>query len=66
MPCLDRPMLRDEAENCRQMALSFLGKREASILLRIAKEFDDLAGRSAEPSAWNAPSSGDCLPASGH
>jgi hypothetical protein len=43
---MTRPELRDEAEQCRQRALSYLGKPEAPFLLRVAREFDRLA---AEP-----------------
>ena len=39
------PALTEEAENCRLQALSYLGTREASLLLRIAREFDDLEQR---------------------
>ena len=45
---MNKTMLKDEAENCRQMALAFLGRREASVLLRIAKEFDNLASSAAD------------------
>ena len=38
-------MLTQEAENCRLQALSYLGTREASFLLSVAREFDDLALR---------------------
>lgn len=33
----------EEAENCRKKALSYLGKPEAALLLRIAREFERLA-----------------------
>ena len=42
-------MLTQEAENCRLQALSYLGTREASFLLSVAREFDDLAHRAANP-----------------
>lgn len=35
--------LRDEAENCRRMALVYLGKPEATLLIRTAKAFEELA-----------------------
>ena len=41
----NQEMLAKEAEIARQNALSFLSKREASVLLKIAREFDDLASR---------------------
>jgi hypothetical protein len=34
---------KDEAENCRRKALAYLGRPEASLLLRVAREFDRLA-----------------------
>ena len=40
---MDQATLVEVAENCRLQALSYLGTREASILIRIASEFDDLA-----------------------
>ena len=46
--CMTKMMLRDEAEKCRLHALSYLGKREASFLLRVAKEFDHLASTATE------------------
>ena len=52
---MDKAMLAEEAERCRQQALSYLGTREASFLLRVAREFDDLADRAAAapPSNFN-------------
>ena len=47
----NQEMLAKEAETARQKALSFLGSREASLLLRIASEFDDLALRAGQKSA---------------
>lgn len=40
---MDRALLAKEAEKARLLALSYLGTREASFLLRIAREFDHLA-----------------------
>ncbi len=37
------PFLEDDAEACRQLALCYLGRPEASFLLRAAREFDQLA-----------------------
>ena len=37
------PSLIDEAENCRQKALAYVGQPEASFMLRVAEEFDRLA-----------------------
>jgi hypothetical protein len=37
------PDLHNEAENCRDKAMSYLGKPEARFLLRVAREFDRLA-----------------------
>lgn len=33
----------EEAEECRRMALCYLGRPEAPFLLRVAREFDRLA-----------------------
>ena len=44
---LNQTTLAEEAEKCRLQALSYLGRREASFLLRVAREFDDLARRAA-------------------
>ena len=38
--------LAAEAEKCRLHALAYLGRREASFLLRVAREFDYLAEES--------------------
>ena len=35
--------LLQEAEECRQKALAYLGRPEASFLLRVAREFERLA-----------------------
>jgi hypothetical protein len=35
--------LQEEAEACRTKALAFLGRPEASILLKMAREFERLA-----------------------
>jgi hypothetical protein len=40
---MDDAKLYDEAETCRQKALSYLGKPEASFLLRVARGFERLA-----------------------
>lgn len=37
--------LREEAEDCRRRAHSYLGKPEASVLLQMAREFDRLAAK---------------------
>jgi hypothetical protein len=37
-----RPLL-EEAENCRRQALVYLGQPEATLLLRVAEVFEDLA-----------------------
>lgn len=34
---------KEEAEDCRQKALAYLGRPEATLLLRVAREFDRLA-----------------------
>ena len=44
---MDRAELFEEAEKCRQQALAYLGSREASFLLRVAREFDHLAEKSS-------------------
>jgi hypothetical protein len=44
---LDQTTLTEEAEKCRLQAMSFLGRPEARFLLRMAREFDDLARRAA-------------------
>ena len=44
---MNQSELAKEAEQCRLQALSYLGTREASFLLRVAREFDDLADRAA-------------------
>lgn len=36
-------LLKREAEECRERALSYLGLPEATFLLRVAREFDRLA-----------------------
>ena len=35
--------LKQEAEECRERALTYLGRPEATFLLRVAREFDRLA-----------------------
>lgn len=40
---IDQIALREEAENCRRMALVYLGKPEATLLIRTAKAFEELA-----------------------
>lgn len=37
-----RMFFAEEAEICRRKALAYLGKPEASFLLRVAREFDRL------------------------
>jgi hypothetical protein len=44
---MDQTTLAEEAEKCRLQALSYLGRPEASFLLRVARGFDDLAQRAA-------------------
>lgn len=39
---MDEANLYNEAEACRQKALSYLGKPEAPFLLRVAREFERL------------------------
>ncbi len=65
---MEDPFLHDEAEGCRQLALSFLGRPEASFLLRAARQFDQLAkgskpartlNASAPPAFWNTASPDD-------
>ena len=36
----------EQAEDCRRQALSYVGHPEASLLIRIAREFDRLAAES--------------------
>lgn len=43
MKNLDRTSLLDEARECRHKALTYLGMPEAEFLLRVAKEFEELA-----------------------
>ena len=40
---MDEEDLCNEADACRQTALSYLGKPEAPFLFRVAREFDRLA-----------------------
>ncbi len=42
----------EQAETCRQRALAYLGRPEASFLLRAAREFDRLERR--QNLRWNA------------
>lgn len=53
---LDRARLAEEAEKARSLALDYLGTRQASFLLRIAREFDYLAleAGAEPPSAHNS------------
>jgi hypothetical protein len=53
---MDQATLVEEAEKCRHQALAYLGTREASILIRIASEFDDLAGRVRQRAAPSSAS----------
>ncbi len=57
-PMPDEALLK-EAEQCRQRALGYLGRPEASFLLRLAREFDRLARVGAGP---EATSSACCWP----
>ena len=45
MLSMNQGMLAEEAEIARQKALSYLGTPEGSLLLKIARGFDDLALR---------------------
>ena len=40
---MDRLSPAEEAEECRRKALTYLGRPEASFLLRVARQFDRLA-----------------------
>ena len=40
--------LHEEAHACRKRAIAYLGRPEASFLLRAAQEFDRLASNKAE------------------
>lgn len=40
---MDSLDLREEAEDCRRKALSYLGRPEGHFFLRVAREFDRLA-----------------------
>ena len=42
---MDQRTLRDEAEECRQRALVYLGRPEAVFLLHAAREFERIAKR---------------------
>ena len=44
---MDQMNLAEEAEKCRLQALFYLGRPEESFLLRVAREFDELARRAA-------------------
>jgi hypothetical protein len=48
---MDSLDLREEAEDCRRRALSYLGQPEATFLIRVARELDKLAEQSAS-SSW--------------
>ncbi len=39
---MDQIGLLEEAENCRRKALAYLGRPEATFLLRVAKAFEEL------------------------
>jgi hypothetical protein len=43
---MDSLDLREEAEDCRRKALSYLGRPEATFLIRVARELDKLAEQS--------------------
>ena len=48
--------LEQEAEDCRRKALAYVGRPEATFLLRVAREFDRLAGeRKQAPVGKNLP-----------
>lgn len=51
--------LREEAENCRRMALVYLGKPEASFLIKTAKAFEELADQKDRARFKWAPSAID-------
>lgn len=40
---MHEPDMKEEAENCRRKALAYLGKPEASFLLRVGRAFDKLS-----------------------
>jgi hypothetical protein len=42
-------MLEEEAELCRQRALAYLGRPEATFLLRLAREYEALAKKRQQP-----------------
>ena len=44
---MENQSLHEEAEECRRKAVSYLGKPEAPLLLRIAREFDRIAADGA-------------------
>jgi hypothetical protein len=48
---MNETMFAEEAERCRQQALTYLGQPEAMFLLRVAREFDLLANRERPPSS---------------
>ena len=43
----------EQAEDCRRQALSYVGHPEASLLIRLAREFDRLAAESRYRPAEN-------------
>ena len=47
----------EQAEDCRRQALSYVGHPEASLLIRVAREFDRLAAESRYRAAERARSS---------
>ena len=46
----------EEAEICRRRALAYLGRPEASFLLRVAREFERLAQGQTHQPIWAEPS----------
>ena len=50
----------EEAEKCRHQARSYLGRPEARFLLRVAREFDRLAGAVPECLQNNSPWNSVC------
>lgn len=51
--------LYEEAKECRRMAHSYLGQPEASVLLRVAREFERLAIEVAPRSQRRADTIGE-------
>ena len=51
MEAAEQIVLEEEAENCRQKALAYLGRPEAPFLLRVARGFEQLAREGRRPPA---------------